>query len=77
MPDGMKPTFRPGNLPPKTDEEEKLHLRLVEENRRQYVKKKQEREKGMEKKRIELERKEKKIQEMKVIWEKEILPNWD
>ena len=25
MPDGMKPTFRPGNLPPKTEEEEKLH----------------------------------------------------
>jgi hypothetical protein len=34
MPDGMKPTFRPGNLPPKTEEEEKLHQRLVEENRK-------------------------------------------
>ena len=35
MPDGVKPmSFRPGNLPPKTQEEELLHKRLVEENRK-------------------------------------------
>ena len=31
----------------------------------------------MEKKRQEQERKEKRMQEMKNIWEKEIIPNWD
>lgn len=31
----------------------------------------------MEKKRQELERKEKKILELKETWETEILPNWD
>ncbi len=73
----MKPTFRPGNLPPKTEEEEKLHMRLVEENRKQYIKKVKEREKGLEKKRIEQDRKDKRMQEMKSIWERDILPNWD
>lgn len=35
MPEGIKPmTFRPGNLPPKTQEEERLHQKLVEENRK-------------------------------------------
>ena len=35
MPDGVKnPTFRPSNLPQKTPEEEKLHQKLVEENRK-------------------------------------------
>ena len=77
MPDGMKPTFRPDNLPPKTDEEEKLHQRLVEENRKQYIKKVKERERMMEKKRQEQEKKERRMQEMKNVWEKEILPNWD
>jgi hypothetical protein len=38
MPAGIKPmTFRPQNLPPKTSEEEALHQRLVEENRKQYL----------------------------------------
>jgi hypothetical protein len=37
MPDGIKPTFRPGNLPRKTDEEEKFHMKLVEKNRREYI----------------------------------------
>jgi len=50
MPDGIKPmSFRPGNLPAKTPEEERLHQKLVEENRRQYVKKVKERERLLEK----------------------------
>lgn len=54
MPDGIKPmTFRPKNLPPKTEEEEKLHQKLVEENRKQYLKKVKERERVLERKRIE------------------------
>ena len=61
MPDGMKPSFRPGNLPPKTDEEEKLHQRLVEENRRQYIKKVKEREKGEQKKRQEQDRRDRRM----------------
>ena len=45
MPDGVKPmSFRPGNLPPKTQEEELLHKRLVEENRKQYLQKIRDRE---------------------------------
>ena len=31
----------------------------------------------MEKKRLEQDKKEKRMQEMKGVWEKEILPNWD
>lgn len=35
MPDGIKPmSFRPNNLPPKTLEEERLHQKLVEDNRK-------------------------------------------
>jgi hypothetical protein len=46
MPEGIKPmTFRPGNLPPKTMEEEKQHQKLVEDNRKEYVKKVREKEK--------------------------------
>jgi len=52
MPEGIKPmSFRPTNLPPKTLDEEKLHQRLVEENRKEYVKKVKEREREAEKKR--------------------------
>lgn len=51
MPQGVKPmAFRPDNLPAKTPEEEKLHQRLVEENRKDYVKKIKERERQVEKK---------------------------
>ena len=54
MPDGIKPmTFRPNNLPPKTEEEEKLHQRLVEDNRKQYLQKVKDREKLQERKRVE------------------------
>jgi len=54
MPEGIKPmSFRPTNLPPKTLDEEKLHQRLVEENRKEYVKKVKEREREAEKKRLE------------------------
>jgi len=49
----------------------------VEENRKQYIKKVKERERLVEKKRQEQERKERRMQEMKNIWEKEIIPNWD
>jgi hypothetical protein len=46
MPEGIKPmTFRPGNLPPKSMEEEKLHQKLVEDNRKQYLQKVKDREK--------------------------------
>lgn len=78
MPDGIKPmTFRPGNLPPKTLEEEKMHQKLVEQNRKEYLKKLRDRERLMDKKRQEQEKKEKRMHEMKEIWENEIFPNWD
>lgn len=70
-------TFRPGNLPPKSDEEEKLHQKLVEDNRKQYLQKVKEREKQQEKKRVEQEKKELRMHEMKAIWENDFLPNWD
>jgi hypothetical protein len=40
MPQGVPDmTFRPENLPKKTDEEQKEHQRLVDENRKMYIKK--------------------------------------
>ena len=54
MPSGIKPmSFRPSNLPPKTEEEEKLHQKLVEENRKQYVRKLKEKERLIQKQRYE------------------------
>jgi hypothetical protein len=41
------------------------------------VKKVKEKERETEKKRIESEGKERRMHEMKTIWEKEIFPNWD
>jgi hypothetical protein len=49
MPAGIKPmTFRPQNLPPKSEEEEAQHQRLVEENRKQYLQKMREKERQLE-----------------------------
>ena len=78
MPNGIKPmTFRPTNLPPKTPEEEILHQKLVEDNRKQYLKKVKDREKVVQNKRLEQDVKEQRMHDMKNLWENEILPNWD
>jgi hypothetical protein len=50
---------------------------LVEDNRKEYVKKVREKERMIEKKKVEQEMKEKRMHDMKNIWEKEIFPNWD
>lgn len=70
-------SFRPQNLPPKTEDEEREHQRLVEENRKQYLEKVREKERLEEAKRREVEKKERRQNENQAVWEKELLPNWD
>jgi len=49
----------------------------VEEHRKEYIRKAKERERQVQKKRVEQDRREKRMQELKLIWEGEVLPNWD
>ena len=40
VPQGLEPmAFRPGNLPPKSEEEQAKVAKLVEQNRKEYVQK--------------------------------------
>ena len=40
VPDGLEPmSFRPGNLPPKSEEEKSKVAKLVEQNRKEYAQK--------------------------------------
>lgn len=69
-------SFRPKNLPKKTEQEEYYHRKLVEENRKRYIKflkEKQEEERKIKEKQDKKKLKLKKLQE---VWENEILPNW-
>lgn len=75
VPHGIEPnSYRPQNLPKKTEEETARTNALVEENRRQYMEKqrakKVEAEKRMAK---EIEKEE----SLAGIWEREILLDWD
>ncbi len=69
-------SFRPKNLPKKTPQEESYHRKLVEENRRNYMKflkEKQEQEKKL--KAIE-EKKKQKTNKLYNLWVNDILPQW-
>jgi len=70
-------SFRPKNLPKKTAEEEKRHRELVEENRREYLKKQKQKEHELRKKKQKEEEREKRLSELKVIWERDVLPQWN
>ena len=69
-------SFRPKNLPQKSKKEEEYHRRLVEENRKLYLKKikeKQEKEKKIKDKILERKNKQKILYK---IWEEDLIPNW-
>ena len=69
-------SFRPSNLPKKSKQEEELHKKLVEENRRlylMYMKEKTKNEKVEEEEYKETRFKE---NDQAIIWEKEIIPYW-
>jgi hypothetical protein len=51
-------SFRPPNLPPKTQQEEAAHKRLVDENRKEWLERNREREREQELRRREEERAE-------------------
>jgi TBC1 domain family member 14 len=69
-------SFRPKNLNPKTKEEQEKHRRLIEENRTMYIQKLKKKEKEIKDRRIKEREREERESELKLIWEKEILPNW-
>lgn len=69
--------FRPGNLPPKSEEEEKKIQSMVEKDRQEYLRIKKEKQKKMEKKRNDEKKKQAKIEKAIPIWEREIFPNWE
>ena len=52
-------------------------MKLVEKNRKEYIKKVKDRERVINKKKQEQEKKERRMHEMKEIWENEIFPYWD
>lgn len=69
-------SFRPKNLPKKSPEEENYHRKLVEENRKNYmklIKEKKEKEKRL--KALE-EKKKRKAKQLLETWQQEILPYW-
>lgn len=78
MPEGVPSmTFRPENLPQKTEEEKKEHQRLVDENRKMYIRKIKEKNEKEVKRKKDVEEKERKQQMQREIWELDVLPNWD
>jgi alpha-tubulin suppressor-like RCC1 family protein len=69
-------SFRPKNLPKKTQQEEDYHRKLVEDNRKRYMrflKDKHEEERRIKDKQ---DRKKLKLKKLQEVWENEILPNW-
>ena len=71
-----KLTFRPKNLPKKSKEEEDLHRKLVEENRKLYLESLQKKQIKEMKYKKRLEKKLIMQQKLSKIWLNEILPNW-
>ena len=69
-------SFRPSNLPKKSKQEEELHKKLVEENRKlylSYLKEKQTNEREQE---DSFKKSKYKDSKQATVWEKEIIPYW-
>ena len=82
LPDGLKGrlnlmSFRPKNLPRKSAEEERKHRRLVELNRKLYLSKVKQKEKEMKATESKKLARERRISDLKKIWEDDILPIWE
>ena len=75
VPHGIEPnSYRPQNLPKKTEEETARVNALVEENRRQYMEKQRLKKEEAEQKLARAVEKEERLAE---VWEREILADWD
>jgi hypothetical protein len=69
-------SFRPKNLPKKTPQEESYHRKLVEENRKKYVKFLKEKQEEEKKMKAIIEKRKLKCKKLQEEWENQILPNW-
>jgi hypothetical protein len=69
-------SFRPKNLPKKTPQEEEYHRRLVEENRKMYIKMLREKHEHERKTRIRIEQRKERMKKLQTKWEVDILPAW-
>jgi alpha-galactosidase/6-phospho-beta-glucosidase family protein len=69
-------SFRPKNLPRKSPEEEKYHRKLVEENRKKYIKFLQEKQEKERQEKEKIEQKKEKVKKLQEIWERDVLPFW-
>lgn len=69
-------SFRPKNLPKKTQQEEDYHRQLVDENRRRYVKFLKEKHDEERKIKEIQDKKKKKVRYLQEVWKNEILPFW-
>jgi hypothetical protein len=69
-------SFRPKNLPKKTPQEEEYHRRLVEENRRMYIKMLREKQEQERRTRIRIEQRKERMKKLLTKWEVDILPAW-
>jgi hypothetical protein len=69
-------SFRPKNLPKKSPQEEEYHRRLVEENRKMYMKMLKEKQDNERKLRIKIEQRKERMKKLLKKWEVDILPAW-
>jgi len=69
-------SFRPKNLPKKTPQEESYHRKLVEENRKKYMKFLKEKQEEEKKMKALIEKRKLKSKKLQEEWENLILPNW-
>jgi hypothetical protein len=69
-------SFRPKNLPKKTPQEENYHRKLVEENRKKYMKFLKEKQQEERKMKALIEKRKQKSKKLQEEWENNILPNW-
>lgn len=69
-------SFRPKNLPKKSEQEELYHIWLVEENKRIYQEKIENKKIDEDKRKKVLEIKKNKQEELRLYWCNEIIPNW-
>lgn len=69
-------TFRPSNLPKKSKQEEELHRKLVEENRRLYLSHMKEKQENIKEQNEVWKESKFKDSEQTQIWEREIIPYW-
>lgn len=69
-------SFRPSNLPKKSKQEEELHRKLVEENRRLYLSHMKEKQVNIKEQNEVWKESKFKDSEQTQIWEREIIPYW-